>query len=284
MMLRFPILLLCLASLPLHAAYITDYIAIGLYESIPKANTPHIGTLHSGDEIKAILEQKGNHAKIELTDGRKGWIGKQYISEQIPAVMELIESRKQVLELTQALEQARASTAEPGAAAQPKAAPANTALKQELGAAYKKLAYLEARLKDKDANAPQFRPDAAATCEQQLENVEAKQLQCQVRLAKYTKDDKDSVAAENEKLREIMQQATALLNLPDTGEVPVMIPASALVTMTQTASGSGSFQLPLPKDDKDGLPGWIYLIFLLALVTGGIAGFAFFDYRSRLRY
>lgn len=283
MMLRLTLLLLSLASLPLDAAWITDHIAVGLYENPPKANTPHIGTLHSGDEIKQVLEVKGNHAKIELTDGRKGWIGKQYVSEQIPAVLELIDSRKQVLELTQALEQARASGGAPGT---PTQGTGEGALKQELSAAYKKLALLEARLKDKETKASQGKTEAPATCEQQLENVEAKQLQCQVRLAKYTKDDKDSVNAENEKLRELIQQAASLLNLPANGEVPIMVPASALAAVAQfgPATASGSPQTTNSQSSQDGLPAWVYLIFLLALITGGIAGFAFFDYRSRIRY
>lgn len=276
MIVRSLFLLLCLASLPLQAAYITDRINVGLYKTPPKGDAAHIATLHSGDEIAKVLEQKDKYVKIELPDGRTGWVGRQYVSDQQPAVLELIESRKQVLELTQALEQARAATATPPA-------PAEVALKQELATTYKKLAELEARIKDREASkAAEASPGAAATCEQQLDAMESKQLQCQVRLAKYTRDDKNSVTAENEQLRELMQQAIALLNLPSNGEVPLMVPASALVTVAQAAP-TGSYTIPV-QTARDSLPSWVYLIFVLALMTGGIAGFAFFDYRSRLRY
>ena len=114
--------------------------------------------------------------------------------------------------------------------------------------------------------------------------MESKQLQCQVRLAKYTKDDQNSVTAENEKLREIMQQAVNLLNLPPNGEVPLMVPASALASI---ALGQAPTTTNAPaanaETTQDRLPSWVYLIFVLALITGLIAGFALFDYRSRLR-
>lgn len=277
MMSRFLCLLLCLASLPLQAAYITDRIAVGLYKELPKkANAPHFATLYSGDEIKKVLEQKENFTKVELADGRQGWIGRQYLSDEMPAVLELIESRKQVLELSKKLEQS----------GRPGAETAETGPYQELRAAYKKMAELEARLKEKTAKPAAAKPGSQAECEKQLEAMESKQLQCQVQLAKYIKNNKDEVIAENEKLRDLMQQAISLLNLPVDGEVPLMIPASALISLAQAAPENPN----LKQDQKsapstqDGLPGWVYFIFLLALLTGGIAGFAFFDYRSRLRY
>lgn len=283
MMARYLFLALCLLTHPLQAAYITDRIAVGLYKEPPKGNAAHIAVLYSGAEIKKVLEQKDSFVKIELADGRKGWIGRQYLSEETPAVQELIESRKQVQQLTQELEQARTAST----AATPNAPPAETALKQELGAAYKKLAEVEAKLKEKAAKPGPAKPGSPAECEQQLETMESKQLQCQVRLAKYTKDDQNSVTAENEKLREIMQQAVNLLNLPPDGEVPLMVPASALASLSPSLSPgqTPASHTPVANTETapDRLPSWVYLIFVLALITGLIAGFAFFDYRSRLR-
>lgn len=280
MMARYLFLTLCLLDLPLQAAYITDRIAVGLYKDPPKGNAAHIAVLYSGAEIKQVLEQKNGFVKIELTDGRTGWIGRQYLSEEVPAVQELIESRKQVQQLTQELEQARTAST----AATPNAPPAEAALKQELSTAYKKLAEVETKLKEKTAKPSPAKPSSPAECEQQLEAMESKQLQCQVRLAKYTKDDQNSVTAENEKLREIMQQAVNLLNLPPNGEVPLMVPASALASISLgQAPTTTNAPAANAETTQDRLPSWVYLIFVLALITGLIAGFALFDYRSRLR-
>jgi hypothetical protein len=148
-----------------------------------------------------------------------------------------------------------------------------------LDKANKRISELEQQLKAQPG--PSGDPAANAVCDQQLEKMEIKQLQCQMRLAKRSKNDKDSVFAENERLRDIMQEAVNLLGLKPSGEVPALVygtpaPPAPPPATTPTAAGEETLEA-----EEQGLPFWAYLVFFLSLITGGIAGYAFFDFRSR---
>jgi hypothetical protein len=286
------LMLLLLLSPLLQAAFITDNIRVGFYKE-PDTKTRPIKVLLSGEEITE-LEQRGAFVKVRLTDGSTGWIGRQYVSNDEPAVRSLVESRKEVARLSVELDQTRQELL--SVQQEIATTDGDTRLKDALAAANRKIAELEARAK-KPAPKP-------GSCEQQLDEIEAKELQCQVRLAKFDKENKDSVVAENEKLRELMQQATNLLAMPANGELPVMIPASVLTANTRiitqkvmppaapaaAAPVSAAPAQAQAKPDagqampEEGLPVWVYLLMVLTLITGIIGGFALFDYRSRYRY
>lgn len=290
-MMRGAWILLSLLLLPplLEAAFITDTIRVGLYsEPTSNPNIQPLKILLSGEEIK-VLEKKGDFVRVQLGDGAKGWIGRRYVVDNTPAVRSLVDSRKEVERLKVELDQTRQELF--SLQQELAGGGADGVLKDALAAANKEVKTLQEKLKQKAKPAAD---DPAAVCEQQLESMEAKQLQCQVRLAKYTKDDKDSLTAENEKLRETMQQAVNLLAMPPSGEVPVLIPASAFTatrtTIVQPPVASTPPQktpaaTPIEQQGEDeGLPVWVYLMMGLTLITGVIGGFALFDYRSRYRY
>lgn len=278
------LLLMLFASLA-QAAYITDRIRVGLYAEPSTQNRP-LKVLLSGEEIK-LLEEKGNFIRVEINDGTQGWIGRQYLSEDEPAVRSLLASRKELARLQIELEQTRQELL----ALQQEVTSGNedNILKEALAAANLKAKELEEKLAERLKLGTEGQP----SCEQQLDEMEARQLQCQVRLAKHTAENKDPVVAENERLREVMQQAVSLLDVPRSGEVPVLIPASAFLTtqiISRPTPPSAAVPSPVvteqasetPKEES--LPVWIYLVLALTLITGIIAGFALFDFRSRYRY
>jgi SH3 domain protein len=325
--------LLMLVSPWLGAAYITDQIRVGLYAT-PDTTSRPTQVLLSGEEIK-VLEQRGSFVRVQLKDGAKGWVGRQYVVNDEPSVRALLTSRQEVAGLKAQLDEQGKAMAEQKAkldeqrkaVAEQKAKlderveeearlkvelsqsreellslqkalsgrGPNDKLKEALAAANQKITDLEARLAQKKA--PAVAGQAVSACEQQLEEIEQKELQCQVRLAKYDKDNKDSVVAENEQLREIMQQAVNLLGLPPDGSIPVMVPASLLNStpavspppvLAQQAAPTDTAVATAPAPEKEvrepGLPVWVYMLMVLTLITGVIGGFALFDYRSRYRY
>jgi hypothetical protein len=278
-------LLLLFALSDLQAAFITDQIRVGLY---PEPNTQGrpLKVLLSGEEIK-LLEQQGSYYRVELKDGSKGWIGRQYLSEEEPAVRALLTSRKELTRLQTELEQTRQELLR----LQQELSQGNeeNILKEALAAANLKAKELEEKLQARLKMGAEGQP----SCEQQLDEMEQRQLQCQVRLAKHTKEGQEgqsALAAENDRLRETMQQAAKLLELPRSGEVPVLIPASAFTTTriipppapipsAQPATPAKTEAIP-----EQELPIWIYLVLVLTLITGIIAGFALFDFRARFRF
>ncbi|MBF0256612.1 MAG: TIGR04211 family SH3 domain-containing protein [Gammaproteobacteria bacterium] len=276
------LLILWLGLAQVEAAFITDRIRVGLYPEPDNKGQP-IKVLLSGEEIKR-LEEKGGFVQVELNDGSKGWIGRQYLSDEEPAVRSLVESRRELAALQQTLEQTRAELA--SLQQQVNGAEDDNVLKDALAAANRKVKELEDKIKQRAAAGTGDTP----SCEQQLDAMEARQLQCQVRLAKHTAEVKETVAAENDRLREIMQQAVNLLNLPPNGEVPLMIPASAITSSTRVITQPAPAPVAASPSSANGevtepsLPVWIYLVLVLTLITGVIAGFALFDFRSRYRF
>ncbi|MEO5342936.1 MAG: TIGR04211 family SH3 domain-containing protein [Gammaproteobacteria bacterium SHHR-1] len=277
-------LLLLFALCDLQAAFITDQIRVGLYPE-PNTQGKPLKVLRSGEEIR-LLEQQGSFYRVELKDGSTGWIGRQYLSEEEPAVRSLLTSRKELAQVRMELEQARQELN----TLQQELSQGNeeNILKEALAAANLKVKELEQRLQQRLNLGKEGQP----SCEQTLDKMEAKQLQCQVRLARLTQEEQEGLAAENERLREVMQQAAKLLDLPPSGEVPVLIPASAFTTTriiprpppppVEPERPASSAQPEASTEQV--LPVWIYLVLALTLLTGIIAGFALFDFRSRYRY
>jgi hypothetical protein len=280
-------LLLLIALADVQAAFITDKIRVGLYPE-PNTKTKPIKVLLSGEEITP-LEKKDSFLRVKLKDGSTGWIGRQYLSEEEPAVRALLVSRKELARLKVELEQTRQELFT--LQQEISSGGEENILKEALAAANLKANELEEKLQRR-LNAGK---DGNPTCEQQLDQMEARQLQCQVRLAKHAKGDTDTIAAENDRLRETMQQAAKLLGLPSSGEVPVLIPASAFTTTKIIARLSPPAAAPAiasaeggtessQQEAEEGLPVWIYLVLVLTLITGIIAGFALFDFRSRYSF
>lgn len=274
------------------AAYITDKLYVGLYKN-PESQGKPDKVLTSGTSIK-LLEQKGTYFQVELEDGAKGWVERRYIIEQEPALLSLIAAKKEGERLRVELDQTRNELAnvQKELSAKHPTTKGEQELKKQLDAAHQKVAALEAQQKQhptagKPAATGTAEGEPPASCEQQLDEMESKQLQCQVRLSKYTKDDKDSVNAENDKLRERMQQAISLLGLPPSGEVPTLVPLSELTAQVASQVQTAQQPQPQPSETQEpdtSLPVWVYVLMVLTLLTGIIAGFALFDYRSRYRY
>lgn len=100
------LLLLLLAS-PLSAAYITDKLLAGVYET-PKASANPLQVLPSGTPVE-LLKTEGGFSKIRLPDRKEGWVESRYLSEEKPAQVMLLELQATMGALRHKLQQVEAA-------------------------------------------------------------------------------------------------------------------------------------------------------------------------------
>ncbi len=82
------ILFLLLASaVQAETLYVTDRILLGMHQQANE-NSPIIKTITSGTAI-TVLQRDENFIKIKLTDGTEGWVSKNYLKKEKPAIAEL---------------------------------------------------------------------------------------------------------------------------------------------------------------------------------------------------
>ena len=108
--LTYLLLLPCSAQ---EARYISDQLVVGV-RSGPGETFERIANLSTGDRIIVFEGEQNNHVLIELTNGLKGWISTQYLTDKPPAksqlqaverALELIQLEKeQLIEVNRALE------------------------------------------------------------------------------------------------------------------------------------------------------------------------------------
>ena len=70
------------------SAHITDRLLAGLYASANNQQKP-IQLLASGTPVE-LLANKGDFVKVQLVDGKTGWVEKRFLSEDTPAKVRLL--------------------------------------------------------------------------------------------------------------------------------------------------------------------------------------------------
>lgn len=100
------ILPLCLLLFTLSAegAHITDKLLAGFYKAPDKSSQP-IKALPSGTPLE-VLEEKDGYSKIRLGDSSEGWVENQYITQDKPARVMLLELQAKTSGLQQKLRKA----------------------------------------------------------------------------------------------------------------------------------------------------------------------------------
>ena len=108
MLKRFLFLLLFL-PVTVNAAHITDKLLAGMYVKPNNTQQP-IELLPSGTPIELIGEARG-FVKVQLVDGKTGWVEKRFISEQKPAKVRLLSLQSKYRQLQEKLDRAEAALA-----------------------------------------------------------------------------------------------------------------------------------------------------------------------------
>ncbi|MBU0499926.1 MAG: TIGR04211 family SH3 domain-containing protein [Gammaproteobacteria bacterium] len=257
-------LLLALAP-QAQGAFITDKLLVGLYGNLDNSSKP-IKILSSGTSVEVLERQRG-YIKVKLNDGSVGWVELRYVTDDTPSQAKLAELEKQNKQIQQNLDKAKEEfdALKKKTEGMDKLMAGNKALEERLEESAKRVAALEDQVKQKDERIKtlgeeQYAGEGEPELQAKIQELEAKLLQSQVKLARRTSMKEDAVYAENDVLRDRMGKASALLKIDDK---------------------------PLPKEDPkeeskaEGLPVWVYLMLFLTLLTGIVAGFALFDLRSR---
>lgn len=74
--------------------YISDYLIINLKDSI---NQPYnIAEVVHSDQKVQLIETKGNYCKVETQKGNQGWISKQYLKEDEPKSVTILNLKKEL--------------------------------------------------------------------------------------------------------------------------------------------------------------------------------------------
>ncbi len=105
-------LLLMLWPIVGNGAHITDKLLAGMYAAPNKAEQP-IQLLPSGTPVELMGEQK-DFVKVQLVDGKTGWVEKRFLSEEKPAKVRLLALQSKYRQLQGKLDEAEKSLAELG--------------------------------------------------------------------------------------------------------------------------------------------------------------------------
>lgn len=259
-------------ALPARADFITDKLLVGLYETLGDFSKP-IKILSSGTAFE-VLERQNGYAKVKLNDGSVGWVELRYVTNETPTLARFSELEKQNKQLQATVEKGKTEFNDLKKKTEgfDKLKVQAKELEERVGKADKRVTELEEQLKQKDEQVKTLRQEnytdkGGTELQGKIQELEAKLLQSQVKLARRAGMKEEAVFVENDALRERMQKATLLLKIDDNPLPPPPPPP------------------PPPKEEEPpGLPIWVYFVVLLTLITGVVAGFALFDFRSRRRF
>jgi SH3 domain protein len=108
-----PWLLAFAASAAAETAYVTDSLRLGLHAAPDTSDRP-FENLISGMAVE-VLERNSNYARVQLADGREGWVKATYLVALKPAAARVAELEAELAALTN---EAAAATAAQTAAEQ----------------------------------------------------------------------------------------------------------------------------------------------------------------------
>lgn len=82
-------LTIALAPAIAETLYVEDKLVLSVYAAADQQSA-RVATIQTGDAVEA-LERSENFVRIQLVDGREGWVNASYLSEQPPAILKLKE-------------------------------------------------------------------------------------------------------------------------------------------------------------------------------------------------
>jgi len=245
--------LMALISAPLTAAYITDKLVAGLHEEADASSSP-IAALASGTPME-VLERKNGFSKVRLTNGDLGWVESDFVTNEKPARVMLLENqadmadlKRQIRQKDAALEALKSSTGD-----EPEKASSG-----EVQRLKNQLAELQKKLDNK--NKTQGATVTPVSNDEALTQAEAQIEEQQALLAESNSVDlgQEGLADENRALRQRLNAAAELLDISD------------LADNTQ-AIKTGLFNLSIMQ----------WLLIAAAAVLGLLMGMAIIGIRQR---
>ncbi len=248
------------------AAHITDKLAAGVYETPDASQTP-IKAVPSGTPLE-VIKREGDFIQVRLPDGTRGWVEAEYVTDQKPARVMLLQAQAKAREAQTKLAAAeeelaklRNGTEQARAAAQESAAKQTetiTHLKTQLAEARQRIVELENGGQEKPPSAGGEKTEPAAA-DGELETLRLQQERDRETIERL-KGELAEVRAEAGKWEEA---ARAAASDPFVGET---VSSARAEVVSETPSG------------------WFWVGLGVALLIGFIAGVAVLDYLQRRRH
>lgn len=90
------------AAAPLRRLFVSDKLVLNVY-SEPEQAGSRVATIETGDAVDEI-ERGDSFVRIRLSDGREGWVGSNYLTNDAPAVVQLRDLQRQQKGASQAVD------------------------------------------------------------------------------------------------------------------------------------------------------------------------------------
>jgi SH3 domain-containing protein len=90
------------AEQPLRRLYVSDKLVLNVYSEADQAGS-RVATIETGDAVDE-LERDQSFVRIRLQDGREGWVGANYLTDDAPAAVQLRELQRQQKSTTQTVD------------------------------------------------------------------------------------------------------------------------------------------------------------------------------------
>jgi hypothetical protein len=79
--------------------FVSDKLVLNVYAE-PDQSSSRIATIETGDAVDE-LERAENFSRVRLSDGREGWVGINYLTDEAPAAVQLRDLQRQQKSATQ---------------------------------------------------------------------------------------------------------------------------------------------------------------------------------------
>ncbi len=80
-------------SQPLRRLFVSDKLVLNVYSEADQAGE-RVATIETGDAVDE-LERAESFVRVRLQDGREGWVGANYLTDDAPAAVQLRELQRQ---------------------------------------------------------------------------------------------------------------------------------------------------------------------------------------------
>jgi SH3 domain protein len=233
--------------------YVTDRILLGVHQEAAEASMV-IATIPSGTAVQ-VLERGDDFIKIQLADGKQGWVSSGYLKPQKPATAQLDAANAQLKQAQDTVKKLNDELK--------KRARESQVRQDEISNDKNTIKELTKKLNDKGASAPSPSKEA----EDQIKTLQAQVTQLSEDKAKLVSQSKSESNVSLHDLQNQNQQLQARIE-------------AALANLQGKQVPSASELAAI----RPSFPVW-YWILLFAIFIGGIAaGIGWIDYSRRKRH
>lgn len=179
--------------------YISGVLVINIKDQLEKPYSV-VGVVRSGDPVH-ILEEQENYYKIETSDKKQGWIGKQYLKTELPDSLIVKQLRQEINDLKNQLASKPTTDSKSGADNEKDQAGSCPALQQKLTDAEKHIQQLMEQKERKQSATPSSASESMSQLQEQnidmTKQLEQTSQRYNLLVAEYEKRGKEIAQLHN---------------------------------------------------------------------------------------